>query len=82
MPQRILIEAAGALAVAIFATAATDRDAIAAPKRPTANTYMVTFGGTLAGPRGPQLTTKPQTSARYFNGFVSRFSAGSRLQRY
>jgi len=85
MAKRVLAVFACALALAILAIAATGSGAMAAPRN-QAQTGRITGIAVdppdPVTPRGPRLTTQPQpnTGARHFNGFVSRFSAGRRVQ--
>jgi hypothetical protein len=70
----------GAIAIATIAPVIRPSEAAAAPKRhQQVQYYTITLTESRA-PRGPRLKTKPQTAttSRHFQGFVSRFSAGSR----
>jgi hypothetical protein len=69
-----------ALALMVLATAAIGSAAMAAPRGQAhtgRNTGIAVDPSNPITPRGLRLTTKPQasTDGRYFNGFVSRFSA-------
>jgi hypothetical protein len=78
--RTVALVALGATAIAAFASVVSPSEAAAAPKRhQDVHYYTITMTESRAR-RGPRLKTKPQaaTSSGHFQGFVSRFSAGSR----
>jgi hypothetical protein len=78
--RTVALVALGAIAIAAFASVVGPSEAAAAPQRhQDVQYYKITLTESRA-PRGPRLKTKPQagTSSGHFQGFVSRFSAGSR----
>jgi hypothetical protein len=78
--RTVAVVALGAIAIATIALVVRPSEAAAAPKRHQDVHYNIITTTESRAPRGPRLKSKPQiaTTSGHFQGFVSRFSSGSR----